>query len=94
MEIYAHFAMYNAVSLSVIASSKPPSQGKYQSQIDFKMACCIWQRYFGMSDNSDISFAQLLLEMAFYLTPIRPGRKDKRNLKAKLVIGFPYRLAA
>ncbi|KRL16233.1 hypothetical protein FD39_GL001574 [Lactobacillus amylolyticus DSM 11664] len=58
------------------------------------MACCVWRRYFGISDNSDKAFTQLLLDMAFYLTPIRPGRKDKRNLRAKLVIGFPYRLAA
>ena len=94
MEIYAHFAMYNAVSLSIIASSKPYTQGKYQYQIDFKMACCIWRRYFSISDNSDKNFTQLLLDVAFYLTPIRPGRKDKRNLKVKLVVGFPYRLAA
>ena len=58
------------------------------------MACCIWRRYFSISDNSDKNFTQLLLDMAFYLTPIRPGRKDKRNLKVKLVVGFPYRLAA
>ncbi|WP_155860201.1 hypothetical protein [Lactobacillus amylolyticus] len=94
MEIYAHFAMYNAVSLSAASSSKPYSQGKYQYRIDFKMACCVWRRYFSISDNSDKAFTQLLLDMAFYLAPIRPGRKDKRNLKAKLVIGFPYRLAA
>lgn len=94
MEIYAHFAMYNAVSLSVNASAKPYFQRKYQYQIDFKMACCIWRRYFSISDRSDRSFMQLLLDMAFYLTPIRPGRKDKRNLKAKLVVGFPYRLVA
>ncbi|MGU9946939.1 IS4 family transposase [Lactobacillus delbrueckii subsp. bulgaricus] len=94
MEIYAHFAMYNAVSLSAASSSKPYSQGKYQCRIDFKMACCVWRRYFSISDNSDKAFTQLLLDMAFYLTPIRPGRKDKRNLRAKLVIGFPYRLAA
>ena len=94
MEIYAHFAMYNAVSLSVATGSKPYVKGKYQCQIDFKMVCCIWRRYFSLSNNSDISFEQLLLDMVFYLTPVRPGRKDKRNLKAKLVIGFPYRLAA
>ncbi|EQM96397.1 hypothetical protein HMPREF0507_02317, partial [Lactobacillus crispatus MV-1A-US] len=50
--------------------------------------------YFSISDNSDKNFTQLLLDVAFYLTPIRPGRKDKRNLKVKLVVGFPYRLAA
>ncbi len=94
MEMYAHFAMYNAMSLSVNASSKPYSQGKYQYQIDFKMACCIWRRYFNSSDNSDKGFTQLLLNISFYLTPIRPGRKYKRYLKNKLVINFPYRLAA
>lgn len=94
MELYAHFAMYNATSLSTIAGSEPYVKRKYQYQIDFKMACCIWRRYFSIGDNSDKTFTQLLLDMAFYLTPIRPGRKDKRNLKAKLVVSFPYRLAA
>lgn len=42
MEIYAHFAMYNAVSLSAAAGSKPYSQKKYQYQIDFK-----WPAVFG-----------------------------------------------
>ena len=73
MEIYAHFAMYNVVSLSVIASSKPYIQGKYQYQIDIKMACCIWRRYFSISDNSNKSFTQLLLDMAFYLISL-PGK--------------------
>jgi hypothetical protein len=86
--------MYNAVSLSAATGSKPYSQGKYQHRIDFKMVCCVWRRYFSISDNSDKAFMQLLLDMAFYLTLIRPARKDKWNLKAKLVISFPYRLAA
>ena len=94
MELYAHFAMYNAVSLAVNNCSKPNTKRKYQYQIDFKMACCIWRQYFSSNDFSDLNFSQLLLNMIAYLTPIRLGRKDKRNLKAKLVVSFPYRLAA
>lgn len=63
------------MSLSVIASSKPYTQGKYQYQIDFKMACCVWRRYFNSSDNSDKGFTQLLLNMSFYLTPLDQGEK-------------------
>ena len=94
MELYAHFAMYNAVSLSTAACSQPNTKRKYHYQLDFKMACHVWQQCFGSNDYSDKNFSRLLLNMASYLTPIRPGRKDKRNLKAKLVICFPYRLAA
>ena len=63
-------------------------------QFDFKMACCAFKRSFSSNDNSDASFEKMLVNIAYYLTPIRPGRKDQRNMKAKMVIGFPYRLSA
>ncbi|WP_297951980.1 IS4 family transposase [uncultured Lactobacillus sp.] len=94
LELYAHFAMYNAVSLSLSTCSKPNTKRKYSYQLDFKMACYIWRQYFNSNDFSDKNFIQFLLNMASYLTPIRPGRKDKRYLKDKIVVCFPYRLAA
>lgn len=94
IELYAHFAMYNAVSLSVASSSYSCTKRKYKYQLDFKMACCLWHEYFGSNDLSDKAFTQLVLNISSYLNPIRPGRKDKRNLKDKVVICFPYRLAA
>lgn len=94
MELYAHFVMYNAVSLSAAASSQTHAKRKYEYQLDFKMACWAWQQSFSSNDYSNKNFTQLLLNIESYLAPIRPGRKDKRNLKVKLVICFPYRLAA
>ena len=52
------------------------------------MACCAFKRSFSSNDNSDASFEKMLVNIAYYLTPIRPGRKDQRNMKAKMVIGF------
>ena len=82
MELYAHFAMYNAVSLSIATCSVPKTKRKYKYQIDFKMACCVWRQHFCSNDNSKNNFIDLLTNLVFYLTPIRPGRKDKRNLNA------------
>ena len=94
MELYAHFAMYNAISLSMGLSQHTKGKGKHQYKLDFKMACCAFKQRFSSNDNSDESFNNMLVNIAYYLTPIRLGRKDKRNMKAKMVIGFPYRLAA
>ena len=94
MELYAHVAMYNAISLSMGLSQHTKGKGKHQYKLDFKMACCAFKQRFSSNDNSDESFNNMLVNIAYYLTPIRLGRKDKRNMKAKMVIGFPYRLAA
>ena len=92
--MYPHFAMYNAVSLSMGLGRHTKGKGKQLYQFDFKMACCVFKRSFSSNDNSDASFEKMLVNIAYYLTPIRPGRKDQRNMKAKMVIGFPYRLSA
>ncbi|CCI87989.1 IS4 family transposase [Lactobacillus gigeriorum DSM 23908 = CRBIP 24.85] len=89
--------MKTAIILDAISTLFVPRQNterKYKCQIDFKTACCIWRQYFSSNDFSDLNFTHLLLNMIAYLTPIRLGRKDQRNLKAKLVVSFPYRLAA
>ena len=94
MQLYAHFAMYNAVSLSMGLGRHTKGKRKHLYQFDFKMACCAFKRSFSSNDNSDANFEKMLVNIAYYLTPIRPGRKDQRNMKAKMVIGFPYRLSA
>ena len=33
-------------------------------------------------------------QIARYTEPVRPGRQDERNLRAKSFIGFCYRVAA
>lgn len=94
MELYAHLIMYNAVSLSLASTQIPQAERKYKHEIDFKMACSVWHLRFVSNDFSDNNFEKLLLDMESNLVPIRPGRKYKRNLKAKLTVTFPYRVAA
>lgn len=94
MELYAHLIMYNAVSLSLASAQMPQSGRKYKQEIDFKMACSIWHLRFASNDFSDNNFNKLLLDMESHLVPIRPGRKYQRNLKVKLTVTFPYRIAA
>lgn len=36
----------------------------------------------------------LIYDISQYTEPIRPGRKDKRNLRSKRFAGFIYRVAA
>ena len=37
---------------------------------------------------------QLIKDISKYVEPVRPGRRDTRNIKAKSFVGFVYRVSA
>ena len=41
-----------------------------------------------------IDAEKLLLDIAKYTEPVRPGRQDERNIKSKSFVGFVYRVPA
>lgn len=94
MEIYAHFAMYNAASLVSKEVPSVPNKGKYKNKQNFKMICTIWIKIFGSGNISDDCFRTMTVNMQGYPTSIRPGRKVERPLKPKGSVGFPYRLVS
>ena len=40
------------------------------------------------------NFEKLIATISKHTVPIRPGRKDERNIKWKGFVGFTYRVAA
>ena len=91
MEILAHLIMFNAVSRNIAQVNVPQVNHKYDYAIDFKMACLITRKYFNMYCNK--SHNDLLVEIIGYIVPIRPNRRDKRNMKPKSAVWFVYRVA-
>lgn len=92
MELYAHMIMFNAVSQTSAQADVLHQHWKYQYIINFKMACTIIQKRYRFS-SSDINFDGILVRIRRYIVPIRPGRRDKRNLRAKSSVYFTYRVA-
>lgn len=91
MEIYAHLVMFNAVSRNIAQVSVPQTGHKHSYAVDFKMACLLVRKYFAIKAVSD--YHKLLTEILSYINPVRPGRKDKRNMKPKSAVWFVYRVA-
>lgn len=91
MEILAHLIMFNAVSRNIAQVNVPQVNHKYDYAIDFKMACLITRKYFNMYCNKP--YNDLLVEIISYIVPIRPNRRDKRNMKPKSAVWFMYRVA-
>ena len=56
-----------------------------------KIACLITRKYFNMYCNKP--YNDLLVEIIGYIVPIRPNRRDKRNMKPKSAVWFVYRVA-
>lgn len=56
-----------------------------------KMAIYLCKKFYRM-ENADAK--QLMHDIAKYTEPIRQGRSDERNLKAKSFVGFVYRVSA
>lgn len=91
-EIWAALTMFNFTSRIVReAVVKQPTDGIHAYRVNFKMAVAICREYF-RTNSADSE--KLLQEISQYTVPIREGRRDKRNLKAKGFVGFTYRVAA
>ena len=91
MELYSHFVMFNAVARSIATVSVPQNGHKDNYAIDFKMACLVVRKYYGPCKKDNYNLLQA--EILSYTNPIRPGRSDKRNMKAKTAVWFVYRVA-
>ena len=91
-EIYAALTMFNFTSRIVReVVVKQPKDGIYAYQVNFKMAVALCREYFKAKGADE---AKLMRDIARYTEPIRPGRRDARNIKAKSFVGFVYRVAA
>lgn len=91
-EIHASLIAFNFASRvcrEVVV--RQPKEGVYAYKVNFKMAVMLC-REFIRTPKADGE--TLLQEIARYTVPIRPNRKDERNLKAKGFPGFVYRVAA
>ena len=69
---------------------RQPAEGIYAYKVNFKMAVMLCKKHL-RTPNADGE--ALLNEIARYTIPIRPNRRDERNLRAKGFYGFVYRVA-
>ena len=56
-----------------------------------KMAIYLCRQFF-RDKNADSE--KLIADISKYLEPVRPGRRDTRNIKSKSFVGFVYRVSA
>ena len=91
-EIYASLTAFNFTSrICREVVIRQPKDGVYAYKVNFKMAVMLCKEYIReQKTDSD----RLTEEIARYTVPIRPNRKDQRDLKIKGFPGFVYRVAA
>ena len=70
---------------------RQPSEGIYAYKVNYKMAVMLC-REFIRTPSADVE--ELLENIGRYTVPIRPDRRDKRELRVKGFPGFVYRVAA
>lgn len=91
-EIYAALTMYNYCSRIVSAVPiEKREKAKYCYAMNYSMAVSICKKFF-RKQESDLK--ELIKNISKHTVPIRPGRKDKRNMQLKGFVGFTYRVAA
>lgn len=91
-EIYAAMTMFNftnRIAREVII--RQPKDSVYAYKVNFTMAATLCREFFRTPNANG---EEVMKQIARYSVPIRPGRADKRNLKAKGFAGFTYRVAA
>lgn len=63
----------------------------YEYKVNLKMAIYLCKKFY-RNDSGDGE--QLMKDIEKYLEPVRPGRSDERNIRAKSFAGFIYRVPA
>ena len=91
-EIYAAIIMYNYCSrIAAEAVIHKRVHTVYEYMVDFTMAIHICRTTYKLCKTN---FEKLVEDISNYTVPIRPGRKDKREMKPKGFVGFTYRVSA
>ena len=91
-ETYCALIMANLcsrIASKVVIQQK--RENVYAYKVNMKMAIYLVKQYF-REPNGDAE--KLIHDIARYTEPIRPGRRDQRNLKTKSCTSFCYRIAA
>ncbi len=91
-DIFACLIMYNfceRITGIVVVQQKAKNVHTYQ--VNYTMAIHICRDFFSRRSKAGFS---VLEEIQRYILPLRPGRRDERNIKAKTVVSFLYRVAA
>lgn len=70
---------------------KQKQENIHEYKINMKMAIYLCRQFF-RTENADEK--KLIKDIAKYLEPVRPDRRDTRNIKAKSFVGFVYRVSA
>ncbi len=91
-EIYASLIMYNYFSrIAINVMIYKRKNTVYAYKVNFTMAVHVCRKFYR---EGLLNFKKLIKDIGRYAEPVRPGRKDKRNIRAKGFIGFTYRIAA
>ena len=89
-EIFSAMTMANfCARITNLAVIKKRGNTKHEYQVNQKMAFYLCKRFFGKKDADG---EELLKDIAKFTEPVRPGRRDERNIKVKSFVGFVYRV--
>lgn len=91
-EFYSGFTIFNfanRISREVVIRNR--QDNIYEYRVNHTMAIYLCKEFF-RTPNADGE--KLMRDIAKYTEPVRPGRRDERNLKIKGFVGFTYRVAA
>ncbi len=90
-EIFARLTLYNfceRITLNVVI--RQDDNRKWSYQVNYTMAIHICRDYYRHHNNEP---PDVETQIARFILPIRPDRKDKRKMKPKTVVYFLYRVA-
>lgn len=91
-EIYAALTMANfssRIARQVVLQQR--KENIYEYRVNLTMAMFLAKQYFR---NPDGDPEQLMRDIAKHTEPVRPNRRDERNIRTKSFVSFTYRVAA
>lgn len=91
-EIFAAMIMSNFCSrIANEVVIRKSTTNVHEYKVNMKMAIHICRKFLRTEDADEVG---LLRDIVKYTEPVRPGRRDERNIKPKSFVGFIYRVSA
>lgn len=90
-EIYARLLLYNYCELITTHVIKQMKNNDKTKQVNFTIAIYICREY--LRNKRNLSPPDVINLIEKHVLPVRPGRKDPRNVKPQASVSFLYRVA-
>lgn len=91
-EVFMAMIAHNLAKAICLAACRPEKTGRHVYEINYRIAAYVCRRYMSRRAGDRAGPMETVAELAKNLSPIRPDRTFKRNVRPQSFVSFNYRV--